>query len=77
MVLNAEKLRPCCHVHPNLASGQIQCEQCGLTLSTRVPETWTGCTVTQGYNSRTIPVKEGRIIYEALPGAVEIVISPK
>ncbi len=30
MVFNAEKLRPCCHVHPNLASGQIQCEQCGI-----------------------------------------------
>jgi len=30
MVLKERKLRPCRHVHPNLASGQIECEQCGL-----------------------------------------------
>ena len=35
MVLNVKKLRPCRHVHPNLASGQIECEQCGLKITTR------------------------------------------
>ena len=32
MVLKERKLRPCRHVHPNLASGQIECEQCGLMI---------------------------------------------
>jgi hypothetical protein len=32
MVLTTKKLRPCPHVHPILASGQIGCEQCGLVI---------------------------------------------
>lgn len=43
-----------------------------LTLSTKVPAGWKSCVVTQGANLITVPVNEGAVKYDALPGGGEI-----
>lgn len=45
-----------------------------LTLVTRVPDTWKSCRVTQGAVVVTVPVSESSVRYEALPGAVPVLI---
>ncbi len=39
-----------------------------LTLSTKVPAEWKSCVVMQGANSSTVPVQDGAVKYDALPG---------
>lgn len=46
-----------------------------LTLETRVPEAWKKCSVTQGGTKAECPVDAGKVRYEAVPGAGEIVIT--
>ena len=40
-----------------------------LTLSTKVPAAWKSCVVTQGASSTTVPVSDGAVQYDALPGS--------
>jgi len=48
-----------------------------LTLSTKVPAAWKSCVVTQGKTvSAPLPVADGEVRYDALPGAEEIRIRP-
>ena len=47
-----------------------------LTLSSRVPKNWTECTATQGGNSTAIPVSDGRVVFDALPGGADIILQP-
>jgi peptidoglycan/xylan/chitin deacetylase (PgdA/CDA1 family) len=48
-----------------------------LTLTTRVPADWANVVVVQGDTTIDVPVTDGRIKYEALPGPREIHINPK
>lgn len=48
-----------------------------LTLVTRVPASWTACTVTQGKRSAEVAVVDGAVRYDALPGAEPIVLARK
>lgn len=47
-----------------------------LTLSTKVPVEWKECRVVQGAKSVSAPVVDGAVRYDAMPGAVEILIKP-
>jgi hypothetical protein len=47
-----------------------------LTLVSKVPAAWTSCTVSQGSSKVTVSVKDGVVLYDALPGADEILIRP-
>ena len=47
-----------------------------LTLSTKVPADWKNCVVTQGANKTSVPVRDGTVIYPAIPGGGEIAIQP-
>lgn len=48
-----------------------------LTLSTRVPAAWKGCTATQGGRETQATVADGTARYAALPGSDEIVLRPR
>lgn len=43
-----------------------------LTLETAVPADWKECTVKQGAVEKTVPVKDGLVRYDAVPGSEEI-----
>ncbi len=43
-----------------------------LTLETAVPADWKECTVKQGTVGKTVPVKDGLVRYDAVPGPEEI-----
>lgn len=45
-----------------------------LTLSTKVPADWENCLVTQGANTKALPVKNGAVTYDAVPGGGAITI---
>ncbi len=47
-----------------------------LTISTKVPVDWKNCVVTQGANKTTVAVRDGAVIYSAIPGRGEIAIQP-
>jgi peptidoglycan/xylan/chitin deacetylase (PgdA/CDA1 family) len=47
-----------------------------LTLSTKVPAEWNECSIAQGANKTTVPARDGRVVYPALPGGGEITIRP-
>ncbi len=47
-----------------------------LTLSTKVPASWVNCVVTQGANKASVAVRDGVVIYSAIPGGGEIGIQP-
>lgn len=46
-----------------------------LTLRTQVPAFWLTCTVTQKRSTQTVPVVDGVVQYEALPGNGEICLA--
>lgn len=45
-----------------------------LTLSTQVPADWENCLVTQGAGTRPLLVKEGLVMYDAIPGSGTITL---
>ncbi len=45
-----------------------------LTLSTKVPADWKETVVTQGSNATTVPVRDGAVQYDALPGGGTITL---
>ncbi len=47
-----------------------------LTLSTKVPGDWKKVQVTQGERKSAVEAKDGAAMYEAVPGATEIVLTP-
>jgi len=48
-----------------------------LTLETSVPADWKECTVKQGAAEKVVPVKEGLVRYDAVPGSEEIRLMAK
>lgn len=48
-----------------------------LTLVTSVPAAWKACTVSQGKSSSEVAVKNGTLMFNALPGNAPIVITTK
>ncbi len=48
-----------------------------LTLETSVPVEWKECTVRQGAAETTVPVKDGLVRYDAVPGPEEIKLIAK
>jgi len=47
-----------------------------LTLETSVPPDWKTCRIRQGKTDITVPVKEGKVQYSALPGTEPVSIEP-
>jgi peptidoglycan/xylan/chitin deacetylase (PgdA/CDA1 family) len=47
-----------------------------LTLATKVPGDWTSVQITQGEAKSTAAAKEGVVMYHALPGGGEILLTP-
>jgi hypothetical protein len=45
-----------------------------LTLRSKVPASWTKCSITQGSSQATVPVANGEATYDARPGKEEIVL---
>ena len=61
---------------------QLQCDadpqfyDLALTLTTKVPGAWKLCQVAQGANKTVVPVKDGLVQYDAVPGPDTVMLQP-